>query len=171
MTQTLFAALTRNRIGLTGVILAAFSAVLIVVLFALVAAGLKDGLFLDIVSYLILPAIFVLGLLLVFLGLWLQRRRERSAAARLKASPPPLPVIDFNNAATRASAVMVLLLAVGALVILAGTGYKAVEVLESTQFCGQTCHYTMQPEAVAHQRSPHADVSCAQCHVGRPADH
>jgi len=166
VTQTLFAALSRNRISLTGVILAAFSAVLIVVLFALVAAGLKDGLFLDIVSYLILPAIFVLGLLLVFLGIWLQRRRERTAAAQLEASPPPLPVIDFNNAATRASAVMVLLLAAGAVVILAGAGYKGVELLESTQFCGQACHFVMQPEAVAHQRSPHADVSCVQCHIG-----
>ncbi len=36
----------------------------------------------------------------------------------------------------------------------------------SPQFCGTTCH-TMPPEYVAYQVSPHARVSCVECHIGR----
>ena len=36
----------------------------------------------------------------------------------------------------------------------------------SPQFCGTTCH-TMPPEYNAWQRSPHARVSCVECHLGR----
>ena len=36
----------------------------------------------------------------------------------------------------------------------------------SPQFCGTTCH-TMPPEYDAWQRSPHARISCVECHIGR----
>lgn len=36
----------------------------------------------------------------------------------------------------------------------------------SPTFCGTTCH-TMPPEYNAWQRSPHARVSCVECHIGR----
>jgi hypothetical protein len=38
--------------------------------------------------------------------------------------------------------------------------------MESTQFCGQTCHKVMDPEYTAYQRSPHARVACVECHIG-----
>ena len=43
--------------------------------------------------------------------------------------------------------------------------YRAVEHMESVQFCGQTCH-VMTPEFRAHAVSPHARVQCVECHVG-----
>jgi hypothetical protein len=33
-------------------------------------------------------------------------------------------------------------------------------------FCGQTCHQIMKPEFTAYQESPHARVSCVECHIG-----
>jgi hypothetical protein len=38
--------------------------------------------------------------------------------------------------------------------------------METTAFCGTTCHTPMEPEYVAHQAGPHARVECVQCHVG-----
>ena len=38
--------------------------------------------------------------------------------------------------------------------------------MDSTTFCGQTCHTVMQPEFSAYQNSPHARVECVQCHIG-----
>lgn len=166
MFRTSFAALTRNTLSLLGVILAAASAVLILLLAALSLVGLSDGPHAGVITYVVLPSLFVIGLALVPIGLALQRRRERRAAARAQSPPPALPVIDLNSPAMRASVLAYLLLAVASLGVLAGAGYKGVEVLESTQFCGQACHDTMQPEAVAHARSPHANVPCTQCHVG-----
>jgi hypothetical protein len=166
--RKLFTALTRNSLGLIGVILTALSAMLVIALSALALAGLGGNTDWSILSYVILPGTLVVGLLLIPLGLGLQRRRERRAGS--KASPPALPIIDLNDATTRASVVGILLLSVGCVVILAGAGYKGVQVLDSTRFCAQACHVVMQPEAVAHQRSPHAFVACVQCHIGPGAE-
>lgn len=36
-------------------------------------------------------------------------------------------------------------------------------------FCGKTCHTVMQPEFTAYSYSPHARVTCVECHVGAGA--
>jgi hypothetical protein len=167
MKHTLLAALTRNIVSLIGVALAALSAALIVLLSLVAMAGLAGpGPYFGIVSYVILPMVMVLGLLLTLAGLWWQRRRTLRSARRAGSPLPPLPVLDFNRRATRASLAGALLAALVVVVILGGAGYKGVQVLDSTQFCGQACHTVMQPEAVAHALSPHARVDCVQCHIG-----
>ncbi len=57
----------------------------------------------------------------------------------------------------------------GALVVLALAVIGVVygwDYTNSPQFCGTTCH-TMPPEYAAYQVSPHARVSCVECHIGR----
>jgi len=44
--------------------------------------------------------------------------------------------------------------------------YQGVSYMDSTAFCGQTCHTVMQPEFAAYQNSPHARVNCVECHIG-----
>ncbi len=46
------------------------------------------------------------------------------------------------------------------------TGVTVWEYTNSTEFCGETCH-TMPPEYIAYQKSPHARVSCVDCHLGQ----
>lgn len=53
---------------------------------------------------------------------------------------------------------------VGAIVFVIGV--TVWEYTNSTAFCGTTCH-TMPPEYVAYQQSPHARVSCVDCHLGQ----
>jgi NapC/NirT cytochrome c family, N-terminal region len=165
MVKTLIAALTRNLLSRIGVVLVAVAALLIVLLTVFGAASARGGSFLAILTFLVLPGVLVLGLVLIPVGLWWQLRRERAAAARA-GGPPSLPVIDLNSTTTRGALVAALLLGLGALVVLAGSAYKGVEVLESTDFCGEACHVSMSPEGTAHQRSPHANVACVHCHVG-----
>jgi hypothetical protein len=40
--------------------------------------------------------------------------------------------------------------------------------METVQFCGQSCH-VMTPEFRSHAVSPHARVTCVECHVGEGA--
>src|SRR5512139_2947375 len=42
----------------------------------------------------------------------------------------------------------------------------AWEATNSPSLCGLTCH-TMPPEYVTYQQSPHTNVSCEDCHMGR----
>ena len=50
------------------------------------------------------------------------------------------------------------------LVIGSQLSYRAVEHMETVQFCGQTCH-VMKPEFTAHLRPTHQQVECASCHI------
>ena len=45
-------------------------------------------------------------------------------------------------------------------------GIHTWEYTNSNQFCGTACH-TMPPQSVAFQESPHSNVTCEECHIGR----
>ncbi len=45
-------------------------------------------------------------------------------------------------------------------------GIHTWEYTNSNQFCGTVCH-TMPPQSVAFQESPHSNVTCEECHIGR----
>jgi nitrate/TMAO reductase-like tetraheme cytochrome c subunit len=85
-------------------------------------------------------------------------------------APAAFPVIDLNETRTRNRALVFVALTAANVVILATATYKGVETMDSTQFCGQACHSVMAPEYTAYQRSPHANVRCAECHIGPGAD-
>ena len=166
MVRDFLAAVTQNFVSLIGTVVTTVAAVLFLMLFALQLTGFEGGPYLGILSYLILPAIFVFGLVLIPIGrLWsLRRARKRGT------KEPGLPVLDLNRPGTRNAVVVMALLTVVNIVILGAATYKGVEVMDSTQFCGATCHTVMEPEYTAYQRSPHARVKCVECHIGPGAD-
>ncbi|MBI5839161.1 MAG: NapC/NirT family cytochrome c [Chloroflexi bacterium] len=45
-------------------------------------------------------------------------------------------------------------------------GVHAWEYTNSPAFCGTTCH-TMPPQNAAYVESPHSNVTCEECHIGR----
>ena len=47
---------------------------------------------------------------------------------------------------------------------------RPYEFTTSVTFCGEICPTIMEPEYVAYQKSPHARVTCAECHLGHGAD-
>lgn len=169
MFRNFFAAITRNIFGLLGAMLAIVSLVLILSLVVVQMLGYEGGPYLGILTYLVLPMLLLLGLLLVPFGFWMQRRRAKRAVGEGEPQPP-LPVFDLNSEKTRGHVAVFLIGTLVATVVLAGATFKGVHVMESTEFCGQACHTVMQPEATAHARSPHSKVACAECHIGAGAD-
>jgi hypothetical protein len=49
---------------------------------------------------------------------------------------------------------------------LLGGSVHAWEYSNSSEFCGTACH-TMPPQSVTYLNSPHANVTCEECHIGR----
>jgi hypothetical protein len=168
MLRNFLASITQNGISIIGTALAIASLVLIVSLFVMHYLGFEGGPYLGILTFLILPAIFVLGLILIPIGALLYRRKLN----RLHGDEhtPKLPVFDLNSPKTRGWMAVLLGATVLNIVIVAGATYKGVEVMESVEFCGQACHTVMQPEFTAYHRSPHSRVTCAECHIGPGAD-
>ena len=51
-------------------------------------------------------------------------------------------------------------------ITLLGGGMYSWEYTNTSHFCGTTCH-TMPPQYAAYLQSPHANVTCEECHIGR----
>ena len=75
MFRNFLASITRNKLSLAGTGIAIASLVLIISLFAMEQIGFEGGPYLGILTYLILPMIFVLGLILIPIGSFLWRRK------------------------------------------------------------------------------------------------
>jgi len=118
--------------------------------------------YLGLIFYLFLPALFVLGLLLMPVGaLW--HRRKLVASGEL---PTVYPQADFSVSSVRHAFGWTAALTMVNLILISIASYQGVQYMDSVRFCGQTCHTVMQPEFTAYQESPHQRVACVQCHIG-----
>ncbi len=158
-----FPASAHNWISLTGAIIAIISLFMIGFLFTISLFLGRGAAYLGLVIYILLPSVLVLGLLLIPLGMYLKHRRDRKAKHPSKAE---WPRVDLNNPAHR-HAFFIFVGGTALFLFLSALGsYEAFHYTESTQFCGTLCHSVMHPEYIAYQNSPHARVTCVQCHVG-----
>jgi len=118
-----------------------------------------------IILYLILPGVFVAGLLLIPAGALWKRFRTRKPDQPV----PVLPRLSFSDPRIRRGLALVAIATAANVVIIAAASYRGVEHMDSVQFCGQTCHTVMQPEYTAYKGSPHARIACVACHIGSGA--
>ena len=121
---------------------------------AAAAAGLFTNPYAGLVIFIALPAIFVVGLLLIPFGLWLTAtpaasrpdgRGRRVAGHRLQ---------DQVGCAARPLSITALTAANVAILLVAG--YGTLHWMESPKFCGQTCHTPMHPQFTAWQQTTHS---------------
>jgi nitrate/TMAO reductase-like tetraheme cytochrome c subunit len=118
-----------------------------------------------ILFFFVLPAVFVLGLLLMPLGVWWRRRRLRARGEL----PEQWPRIDLGAPVIRNAVVLVAIATVLNVAILGTASYRGVEYMGSNAFCGTSCHTVMQPQYTAFLDGPHSRVGCVQCHIGEGA--
>ena len=170
MVHNFVSVITRHWVSLVGAIIALVALVMIVLLIGLQLTGFDGGAYLGIITYMLLPAVSGLGLVLIPVGVWLRRRQEAAAAAHHEAAPRALPVIDLNNERTRGLLIVSVLVGMISTVLIAGATVKGIKEMETVAFCGTVCHTVMEPEHVAFQHSPHSKITCADCHIGAGAD-
>ena len=151
----------RNPLSRMGVALTTASALLFLLLLALHAVGFRQNPYTGLVVFILLPALFVVGLLVIPIGSWLERRRAVQGRA-----PSPWPRLDLNDPAIRRTVFVLVAATLINLGIVSIASFGAVQYTESQAFCGQACHTVMEPEYVAHQRGTHGNVHCVTCHVG-----
>jgi nitrate/TMAO reductase-like tetraheme cytochrome c subunit len=129
--------------------------------------GAEDEPYAGLVIFIIVPAFLLFGLALIPVGMLLEWRRWKRTGIR---SMPRFPVIDLNNSRHRNATA---LFGIGSFFLLFFTvfaSYHAYEYTDSNEFCGELCHEVMKPEYTTYQNSPHARVTCVECHVGPGAD-
>lgn len=151
----------RNPVSLTGVAIATAGALVFLVLLALELSGQFTNPYAGLLVFIAVPLVFVIGLLIIPIGAMRQRRRIAAGLAT-----DEWPVIDLRLPRTRSIIIGVSLITFANVVIVSLAAFGAVHHMESNEFCGQTCHTTMEPEWTAHRAFSHAQVNCVQCHVG-----
>jgi hypothetical protein len=142
-----------NWISTIGAIVTTFAFMGIILMLILSTFGGFGGPYLGIVTFLVLPVIFVFGLLAIPIGLVVYRSRLAERIEVLKDKP------------LRLVRTVLLLTAVNILIV-ATAGYQGVHYMDSPEFCGLVCHQVMAPQYNAYLESPHARVQCVQCHIG-----
>jgi nitrate/TMAO reductase-like tetraheme cytochrome c subunit len=118
--------------------------------------------YIGILIFLILPGIFVIGLVLMPIGIVLRRRQLQAKGELLDV----YPAINLRERMVRQGVIIVATLTFLNFVIFGTASYRGVAYMDTTEFCGQTCHTVMEPEFTAYQGSPHAHVNCVECHIG-----
>src|SRR5579859_7130030 len=120
----------------------------------------NDNPYLGIIFFLILPALFVLGLLLIPIGVYLRRRKLQQAGEL----PTEYPKVDLNDRMFRHGIDIVLVATIVNLLVVSMASYRGAAYMDSPQFCGQSCH-VMHPEYTAYKVSAHSHVACVECHI------
>ena len=124
----------------------------------------NDNPYLGIIFFLLLPALFIAGLLLIPVGVFLRRRTLQRAGQ----IPAEFPKVDFNDRMFRHGVDIVLVATVANLLVVSFASYRGAAYMDSPQFCGQSCH-VMHPEYTAYKISAHSHVDCVECHIGSGA--
>lgn len=154
--------LSNNWVSLIGVVVVTTATVFWLFLLPTTMRGEVHNPYNGILAFLLLPALFLFGLLLIPLGIYRRKKGER----RRGLYPANFPPLNLKNVEFRRLIAFVGVTTFANIVIASQLAYGAVSYMETVSFCGQTCHTVMQPEFTAYQSSPHSRVECVQCHIG-----
>jgi NapC/NirT cytochrome c family, N-terminal region len=149
-----------NVLSMAGVFLVTGSGILWFFLLPLLWRGETQNPYIGILLFVGLPAAFIGGLILIPVGIFLQRRRH--------ARSEGISVIDFNRPEIRRFLIFLGAITIVNLIIASQLTYTTVNYVEGVNFCGATCH-VMTPEFTAYQHAPHRNVECVKCHAGSGA--
>ena len=157
--------LVRHPVAIVGVLVTTASAVVFCALVIAMLVGMLENPYAGLVVFVAIPTVFMLGLLLIPIGVRLQRRRLR----RDPSATVDWPVLDFRRSQVRRTALVLGTLTAVNCVIILLAGYGSLHWMESPQFCGQVCHTPMHPQFSAWQAGAHARIACVECHIGEGA--
>ncbi len=145
--------LRSNWVSMAGAVLTTLTFMLFLSCLLLQILGVLAGPYAGLVTFLLLPGLFVAGLLVIPAGLLLYRHRLRERMEVLTHKP-------FHLVRLIAILTVLNILVVGI------AGYQGLHYMDSVEFCGTLCHEVMIPQYNAYLDSSHARVACVQCHIG-----
>lgn len=160
-----FSGLLYNWVSISGFALGIIGLITSILLFLLDLMSEESPAYLGVVFLLFLTMI-LMGLVLVPVGMILERRNIARGAGRKISGRW---VIDLRLPAHRNTLMVFFVGAVVVTLSLVAGSYRAYKATESNDFCGQLCHEVMSPEFTTYHYSSHARVKCVECHIGSGA--
>jgi nitrate/TMAO reductase-like tetraheme cytochrome c subunit len=151
-----------NALSLIGGALTTASAMVLIGFWVIdiLGHGGSSNPYVGIIVDLCLPGLFILGLILIFIGIGLRRRRLKAVGE----IPSIFPHVDFKDPIFRHGIEIVVIATFINFVIVGTASYRGVAYMDTPNFCGQSCH-VMAPEWTAYHVSSHQGVACTACHI------
>ncbi len=154
-----------NWVGKLGVILASTAFISFFILEGLSLIGIFRSTYTGIITYFIIPIIFVIGLLLLPIGWQVQKKKTGTTLHNVFTDKLGDGNIGSHNFWEKVIPVVSILTVVNVLFIVAA-GSSAMHYMDDSEFCGTACHTIMGPEWQVYSVSPHSRVPCVDCHIG-----
>jgi len=148
-------------LGMIGVGITTIFFILTVMGIAAHTAGMIQNPYAVIITIILFPTCMFFGLLLVPIAALLRRRKMFSRSLAQSDF-----TINLGNEHHRKVILLLLVLSVINIALFTTVIYQGYHYMDKPAFCGTVCHTIMAPEYTAHERSPHADVACVECHIG-----
>jgi predicted CXXCH cytochrome family protein len=116
--------------------------------------------YLGILFDLLLPGVFVMGLVLILIGILVRRTYLVST----DQVPSFFPEVSIHDPVFRRGLDFVVVATFINFIIVGIGCYRGVAYMDTVSFCGNTCH-VMAPENAAYHVSSHSGIACTECHV------
>ena len=154
-----------NKIGKTGVALTTSSFITMIFLELLRVAGILTNAYIGLITYLLLPTVFVIGLILIPFA-WFKYQKQSGQTTRellqKNFSDEELEQSHLGSKLFRTLLIFTLI----NILFLSIASMRMLSFMDKAVFCGTACHSVMGPEWATYQVSPHSRVACVECHVG-----
>jgi len=157
-----------NWYGRLGVILVTSSFASLIILELARLMGIVTSSYAGLVTYLLFPALFVIGLILIPIG-WIKLKKQSGKTFRELLNKR----FDQKDLSADISGSKLFryvgIFSIVNIVFLVFFSSQMLGFMDTSKFCGTACHSVMSPEWITYQKSPHSRVACVQCHVGEGA--
>lgn len=162
---TFIRGIARSKVSLVGAVMTTITFPILLISALLDIMGIVENPYFGFVIYMVLGPLFMVSLILVFLGLFFFKGKEEVGIFTYEYLKEQFTVPE-RFAKVRKLIVLATALTLLNLFIIGLISYTGYHYTESTAFCGQFCHTVMAPEYTTYKNSPHSRVRCVECHIG-----
>ena len=166
---TTLRSLPHSRVAILGVIISVILFPVLVIALILDWQGGISNPYFSFLFYLILGPLFMLGIIMVMLGLFIFTNKGDSGIFSYEYLRDQFSQPDRSSRIRKRIYVTTFLTAVF-LFVIGVAAYSSFQYTDSVGFCAKFCHTVMQPEYVTYQNSPHSQIPCVDCHIGESAE-
>ncbi len=154
-----------NNVSRYGVTLSMLSFLLYILYEFFAITGILTSKLVGLIAYLLLPTLFVVGIVLIIYG-WARERKVTGKSFReLLESQYSEDELEESETGTPVFRAVLITGLIGVLFLIVA-GLRTLHFMDEPEFCGTACHSVMNPEWTVYQASPHSHVACVECHVG-----
>ncbi|MBU4260988.1 MAG: NapC/NirT family cytochrome c [Proteobacteria bacterium] len=164
--KTAVSLISRGKLSVLGGIMTSVLAPVLLICVVLDIRGTVDNPYFGFLIYLILGPLFVLGLILLIIGVFISRGKEDIGLFTFEYIEEQL-TRPGRYTRIRRHILLSLIFTLSTLLLVTLVSYTGFHYTESTAFCGLTCHQVMGPAYATYQHSPHSRISCVECHIGK----